>query len=425
MDSKSLVELSHDIQSGLGNIDVPDFDNIKTIGMASILAMHIRGLGEIDYEVLRKVSDFFFNIPSYALKSVLEVLAEIEYVDLITKDKKILSVIPNVPRFKDLYQGVGDYFTFSDLNEHEQGTLIILSNLQNKPENRDKLIHSTGIDNTLFSRCLEIGEKGNYFRNYRARGKNIIASPFYFADNLESLVDISAKIGSNDIDAVLKIIKDNQGWPLSLIESQLEIGGKKLTKVQKELLIGFCQEGVLKPPSIDFGNQKQETFIFTPRPGNIKLNAANREIYERAMALVSCVRKGQLLHDKYRIRLPVRILESLKEKGYLNQNSEAASQYRNLVFLKVGMLKAKDHNKWEFHLIKTEENIEALDLAINLLKTGELANLEVDQNAKIALTQDEKYIQSIISSAELRTREKIKQSEEAKEQFEQLIFEME
>ncbi|HFP1439404.1 TPA: hypothetical protein ACHKCW_004590, partial [Escherichia coli] len=111
MDSKSLVELSHDIQSGLGNIDVPDFDNIKTIGMASILAMHIRGLGEIDYEVLRKVSDFFFNIPSYALKSVLEVLAEIEYVDLITKDKKILSVIPNVPRFKDLYQGVGDYFT--------------------------------------------------------------------------------------------------------------------------------------------------------------------------------------------------------------------------------------------------------------------------------------------------------------------------
>jgi hypothetical protein len=57
---------------------------------------------------------------------------------------------------------------------------------------------------------FEIGEKGNYFRNYRARGKNIIASPFYFADNLESLVDISAKIGSNDIDAVLKIIKDNQ-----------------------------------------------------------------------------------------------------------------------------------------------------------------------------------------------------------------------
>jgi hypothetical protein len=63
--------------------------------------------------------------------------------------------------------------------------------------------------------------------------------------------------------------------------------------------------------------KKQETFIFTPRPGNIKLNAANREIYERAMALVSCVRKGQLLHDKYRIRLPVRILESLKEKVIL------------------------------------------------------------------------------------------------------------
>ncbi|MEN4849431.1 hypothetical protein ABEH01_08365 [Pantoea agglomerans] len=424
MDAKSLVELSHDIQSGLGRIDVPDFDNIRIIGMASILAMHIRGLGEIDYEVLRKVSEFFFNIPSYALKSVLEVLAEIEYVDLITKDKRILSVIPNVPRFRDLYQGVGDYFSFNDLNEHEQGTLLILSSLQNKPENKDRLINTSGVGNKLFLRCLDIGEKGNYFRQYRARGKDIIASPFYFADNLDSLVDTSAKIGSSDIDIVLKIIKDNQGWPLSLIQSQLEIGGKKLTKVQKDLLIGFCQEGVLKPPSIDFGNKKSETFIFTPRPGNQRLNAANREIYERAMALVSCVRKGQLLHDKYRIRLPVRILESLKEKGYLNQNSEASSQYRNLVFLKVGMLKEKSNNQWEFHLIKTEENIESLDLAINLLKTGELANLEVDQNAKLALSQDEKYIQSIISSAELREREKISLSNEAKIQFEQLIFEM-
>lgn len=424
MDAKSLVELSHDIQSGLGRIDVPDFDNIRTIGMASILAMHIRGLGEIDYEVLRKVSEFFFNIPSYALKSVLEVLAEIEYVDLVTKEKKIISVIPNVPRFKDLYQGVGDYFSFSDLNEHEQGTLVILSSLQNKPENKDRLINTSGIDNKLFLRCLDIGEKGNYFRQYRARGKDIIASPFYFADNLESLVDTSAKIGSSDIDTVLKIIKDNQGWPLSLIETQLEIGGKKLTKVQKDLLIGFCQEGVLKPPSIDFGNKRSETFIFTPRPGNQRLNVANREIYERAMALVSCVRKGQLLHDKYRIRLPIRILESLKEKGFLNQNSEASSQYRNLVFLKVGVLKEKSNNKWEFHLIKTEENIESLDLAISLLKTGELANLEVDQNAKLALSQDDKYIQSIISSAELREREKISLSNEAKIQFEQLIFEM-
>lgn len=425
MDSKSLVELSHDIQSGLGNIDVPDFDNIKIIGMASILAMHIRGLGEINYEVLRKVSDFFFNIPSYALKNVLEVLAEIEYIDLITKDKKIISIIPNIPRFKDLYQGVGEYFAFSDLNEHEQGTLIILSNLQNKPENKDRLIHSTGVDNDLFLRCLDIGEKGNYMRKYRARGKDIIVSPFYFADNLESLVDTSAKIGSSDIDLVLKIIKSNQGWPLSLIESQLEIGGKKLTKTQKDLLIGFCQEGILKPPSIDFGNKKQETFIFTPRPGKLKLSVANREIYERAMALVSCVRKGQLLHDKYRIKMPVRLLESLKEKGYLKQNSEASSQYRNLVFLKVGVLKQKDNNQWEFHLVKTEENLESLDLAISLLKTGELANLEVDPNAKLALAQDEKYIQSIISSAELRAREKIKISNEAKEQFEQLIFEME
>ncbi|MDQ7735109.1 hypothetical protein QT231_20615 [Halomonas sp. SpR1] len=112
---RQLVELSYDIQSGLGNVDVPDFDSMRTMGMSATLAMHLRGLPEIEYEVLRKVSDFFFSIPSYALKESLNILAEIEYVQLVTNGAKIVSVIPDVPRFQDLYDGVGNYFTFAEL----------------------------------------------------------------------------------------------------------------------------------------------------------------------------------------------------------------------------------------------------------------------------------------------------------------------
>lgn len=421
INGRKLVELSYDIQSGLGNIHVPDFESMRTMGMAATLAMHLRGLPEIEYEVLRKVSDYFFCIPSYALKEALTILAEIEYVQIITKGAKIVSIIPNVPRFQDLYEGVGDYFTFGELNEHEQGTLLILSELQTKPENRDRLISSTGIDNAMFNRCIDIGTHGNYLKEFRARGRNIVASPFYFSDNLEELVDLSVKSGCTDIQVVLEIIKNNQGWPLSLIDQRLELGGHKLSQTQKDLLKHLCSEGILKPPSIEFKSAR-ETFVFTPRPGGSRLDSVNREIYERAMALVACVRKGQLLSEQYRIKMPVKILEKLRDRGYIGSNSEAANQYQNLVFLKVGSLRHTIGDRYQFHLNKTEENISALDLAINLLRTGEMSSLDINEDARLALSKDEKYIQSIISSAELKKREKVALDEGAATQFEQLLM---
>lgn len=424
MEGKKLVELAFDIQSGLGSIDVPDFDQMRTMGMAATLAIHIRGLGEINYEILRKVSNHYFNIPSPALKEVVMVLAEIEYIQIVKKSTKIISIIPDVPRFQDVYEGVGDYFSFSDLNEHEKGTLLILSELQSKPENKNKIQHVTGIDNQLLARCIKIGTAGHYIKTFRARGRDILASPFYFADNLDSLVDITAKIGAYDIEKVLQVVKNNQGWPLSIIEDRLEIGGTKISNAQRELLVYLCSEGVLKPPSLEFKSNR-ETFVFTPAPGSSRLNSANREIYERSMAFVSCVRKGQLLADKYRIRMPVTLLESLKAKGYLKANSEAAFQYKQLVLLRVGTLRKTESDRCEFHLIKTEENTKALDLAINLLRTGELSNLEVNRDARLSLSKDEKYIQSVISAAELKKRENISLNGDTKQQFEQLLLSFE
>ncbi|REL30004.1 hypothetical protein [Thalassotalea euphylliae] len=418
---RKLIELSYDVQTGLGNTDVPDFDALRTMGMAATLAIHLRGLPEINYELLRKVSDHYFNIPSYALKEAVSILGEVEFIRIIKKGTTIKSIVPDIPHFKDLYEGVGDYFSFTELNEHEQGTLLILSQLQNKPENKHRIQHATGIESSLLERCMQIGTHGHYFKEFRARGKDIIVSPFYFADNLDELADMTAKSGSSDIKVVLDIIKNNQGWPLSLIEKRLELGGTKLTTTQKTLLVQLCSEGILKPPSIEFNGTK-ETFIFTPRPGQTKLDASNREIYERAMALVSCVRKGQLLAEQYRIRMPVRILETLRDKGFIGSNSEAANQYRNLVFLKVGHLVPTTGDRCQFTLIRNEENTEALNLAISLLRTGELANMDVNQEARLALSKDEKYIQSIISSAELKKREQITFDADAVEQYEQLLL---
>lgn len=178
---------------------------------------------------------------------------------------------------------------------------------------------------------------------------------------------------------------------------------------------------MIKPPTIKFGT-REHSFVFTPKPGKTRLNAANREIYERAMALISAVRKGQLLPDRFKIRLPVRILEVLRDQGYVGSNSEARDQYQNLVVLRVAYLRETAPGRWQLHLNPTLENRAALDLAINLLRTGALAGMEVNQEARIALTKDEEYIQSLISATELKKRQKQINDEQAVHEFEQLLL---
>ncbi|RGF31652.1 hypothetical protein DW076_17455 [Clostridium sp. AF46-12NS] len=47
--NQATAEFAHDIQTGLARHSVPEYEQLPIIGMAASLAMHIRGLGEIDY----------------------------------------------------------------------------------------------------------------------------------------------------------------------------------------------------------------------------------------------------------------------------------------------------------------------------------------------------------------------------------------
>jgi hypothetical protein len=422
---RKIAEFAYDLHSGLSAHQISEFDDLHTIGMAATLAIHIKGLGEIEYEILRKVSDHFMSIPSIALERVLGVLEEVGFAKLIRQGRKISRVIPNIPVFNDVYERIGDFASSEcSLNSHEQAILQILEALQDAPQNRDGLFNKLGIEKPLFDRCITIGSKSGILSEHQARGRSILISPFYFADNLDGLADTAAAIGANAIKSTLNKVRKNQGWPLSLIASSGEIGGIKLDPTERILIEKLSEEGVIKPPTIRFGAQSQ-SFVFTPKPGKTRLNAANREIYERAMALVSAVRKGQLLPARFAIRSPFLILQALRDRGYLRSNSEAKDQYQNLIVLRVAVLKPAGSGQWQLHLNKTTENVAALDLAINLLRTGSLANMEVNQEARIALTKDEEYIQSLISATELKKRQKQIKDEQASHEFEQLLLRFE
>jgi len=60
--SLETAEFAYDLHAGLSTLQVPEFDQLQIIGMAATLAVNIKGLGDIEYEVLRKVSDHFMSI---------------------------------------------------------------------------------------------------------------------------------------------------------------------------------------------------------------------------------------------------------------------------------------------------------------------------------------------------------------------------
>ncbi|MDB5992756.1 MAG: hypothetical protein JWQ10_4159 [Herbaspirillum sp.] len=421
---QSNAELAHDLQAGLGLTNVNDFDNIQIIGMASILALHIKGLGQLKYDMLRQVAYHYWDITSRDLNQVLNVLAEIEYVDLITTGSTITDVIPKIPHFDSVYAGIGEYLSIQPLNEKEQLSLAILSELTRKPEKRDALIGRLGAEIRLFNRCENIVSESGLVIAKRARGQDILVSPTYFADNLDSLADIAAAGGSGRVERVLRLIAKSQGWPLSLIEKQEEVAGTKLGAGELNILKALVSDGILKPPSILRPNDTSELFIFTPRPGSIRLNASNRNIYERAMALVSSMRKGQLMEETYRIKYPVALLRKLRDQKWIRANSEAAIQYRNLVELHVGRLVHTSGTMHQLQLIDTPENIKAIDEAIALLQTGQTNLSAIDEDARITLSQDETYLNSVTSSTNFRKVAKLALLDDEKNEVEQLLLDL-
>ncbi|MDR2955064.1 MAG: hypothetical protein LBV43_08280 [Prevotella sp.] len=73
-----MVNKCHDIQVSIGNKTIPEYDAISEIGMMVRLALHIRGLPQINYDILKLVADHYLQIPSIKLKQIIYSLAEIE-----------------------------------------------------------------------------------------------------------------------------------------------------------------------------------------------------------------------------------------------------------------------------------------------------------------------------------------------------------
>lgn len=413
----------HEIQTGLALAEVPEFERLREIGMAVRLALHVRGLPSVNYETLRLVAISFLGIPSVAVKAIVELLAEIEFVKLQTEGKTIKSVVPNVPYYETLYETLGKVAVDGKFNDAEQLSIEILCRLSKAPEKVDTLRSALGVDAKLLTRALDVGKQGAYFRVHRSRGREIALSPTYFSENAEIYADMVAGAGAPQVQKLLKAVRGMQGVPLSVIQKTKEIAGVQLTDDEIKLLIRLGHDGAVRPPSISTTHAGEQFFLFTPTPSGGALAATKRDIYEKAMAVVAAVRQGQFLPNAYRIRSPGAVLYTLKNDLKLRKSTtEANQQYKNLVHLRVARLRNAGGNFRQLEIIDTPENREALNIAYQLVDAGVASGTEVDESARTALQQEHTYVESLVASGDLQKRHTVTLTHEQQLEIETLFL---
>lgn len=413
---------AHDITVCLERTTVPEFDFISLLGMAARLAMHLRGVQAVSYTTIRDVAVYLLDFPSSTVvKPVLELLAEAEFVKLDTEGNTIKTIIPDIPFYENLFTSLGNCANnLNKISEPEYLTLSLMKRLSASPMLVDH-VYQTGAEKKLVDRVIDIGSKGNFLINRRARGRSVLLSPTYFPENVNAYTDLVAANGAGRVKKVLELLKLNQGWPLVKIESERMIGQTPIEEADILVTRMLAGEGFLPPPAIETTHAGANSFLFGPRPGKAYLPPEKRQVYEAAMALVAAVRQGQLLPAKYAIRSPIALLSAFRDKGYLQANTEAIEQYRQVAALRVGRIEKLENNWGKLYLVDLPENREAVDMAISMVSGAE-PQVNAREDIILSLRQGEKYVESLIGRKRILENKPIEIDEESQDAIDSFLL---
>lgn len=418
--SKELVVRAHDITLCLERSSVTEFENLQLIGMATRLALHLRGAGPVKYETVKNVAVYLFDFTTHAVRPVLNLLATAEFVKLDTQGNTIRTVIPTVPYYDDVFLRLGELDEANNMSEHEQFAIDLQSRLAQSPLVRES-VFGEGADKELVQRVLQIGNESKFLSSRRARGREIVLSPTYFTESTTAYVDLVAGHGGARVARLLGLLKQNQGWPLSLILDKGEISGTKLSAEDLAVVRLLASEGFAPPPAIETTHAGTNHFLFGPPPQQTGVPPFQRHVFEAAMALVAAVRQGQLLPANYRIRSPLAILRKLRDCGFIGANSEAMEQYRQVAALRVGRLVHVTGTKYRFELNNLPENTEAIRLAM-LMVSGESVAPGADEDIVLAIRKGESYVDSLIGRKRILADNVVSADDETRHEIEGFLL---
>jgi hypothetical protein len=174
----------------------------------------------------------------------------------------------------------------------------------------------------------------------------------------------------DEVRAVLQALRASQGLP----EGHPHLNANAAVQAA-------VKAGVLMPVVVN-GVTGAQRFYFAPYGG---LSSHERTILDKARAIVSCVRYGQGFAAGTRVRHPKRLLETLiEDKKFRKGHPDLNKQYGILVEKLIGH-PVKENYGWNFQILDTDENMKALNVAMEMVEIGEAPSARFDYDAQRAL----------------------------------------
>jgi hypothetical protein len=351
-----------DINEGLvrqsGGLVETHFRKSKRLGAAARICSLIRGSDVVsEYEALLAACGEL-GIIADTVDLALSELQEVGYVTLHRAGGEIRKIEERIPLLGARYAAIGQRWLDSKPSEIEMAAVSVVDDLLLAPNRERTIVQKLGLDSKTFGIIRDVGDTGDFYKTYQSPvdGSTISYSPLYHDENPGKLIALMDAFPHEDVTEHLRRIRTYQGKPIDAVTDPV--------------LVQAIRTGCIPTPTVN-STAGPKRFMFTPLQGVGKLEKC---LLEKARAIVACVRYGEHFAGITRIFDPRMILSRLQSRKVIGPHSEIKDQYVLLQKLGVGRI-ARDpqhRNRYNFHLLDTDENLKALDLAIQYLTVQEV-----------------------------------------------------
>jgi hypothetical protein len=363
------------VVSSFGPKDVK-FKQTLLIGKAASLAMHLRGLLFVENLEQLEYAAASLGISSLELPVVLNELEVLDFVRVTRASGSVKRIDVKVPEFRSGYADLGSRWNDLKPSEIEQAGILTLENLYHGPQKFESVEANLGLGTSDFSIMADVMKSGQLLAEQTVDGQPMAYSPLAVDGNPTAYLQWAKKFPV-EVNSALELLTNAQGLPVS--DARI---------ISNNSLSSAIQTGVLMPVTVSGANGIQQ-FVFAPRGG---LAQEERTVLDKARAILSCVRYGQNFAKGVKIKYPRRILEILRDnKSFKRGHPDLLSQYSLLSEKLIGQPYEESKNRWNFRIDDTDENMKALDTAIEMLEYGTSATVNLDLDAQKALLGSSQY----------------------------------
>ncbi len=357
---------AYDTAIGFRNLDergamITDFSPTHTVGMAAVLAGAIKGKDVIrDARSLKRIAAEVLKINPYAFDKVVLELAELEIVRGIQrKAGEIVSFAESVPLlYDDIHERLGTRWFDMQPSELEAQFLTTLDKLAQTPLLTDTLLTEIGTDAKAERKLRLIGEGAELIRYYPLRdGTEVAVSPLHAFEHPDKLVTLFERYEADRVREAFVQVREQPGFPVLMDHSY-------------PIMEDMIRLGLIPAPTVVGADRQERAFAIMLYGLDPIYLSSKKQILERALAIIACVRCGEISGGITRIRVPDRLLAALMDPGRnytLNGHSSASRQYAPLI--RMGVITVVPMGDLlGVRLIPTQDNLEATNLARNLLQ---------------------------------------------------------